>query len=428
MKQEFYEGLKRDFVEVRFLHSKGNFDVFRLHTALENLRAARAQIEEKSPKKEKQLLLYCIDTLFEIIEENNSQKIYDFADIVHIIPDIFKGSCSIYSLRKEIGAFRKTYGDGYFADIYKIYPRFGGTPPQNAKSFFDSHSDDEFKAAHPVAYGVLITAGIIVLLAPMVAYILLMGLGGAPNNGWTVLGTVGCFIIGIGLFNVVAAFLHQYLGHIVTVGCLVVGGGLTVLSVWLVYKEMFVDFFAQPHVSAYMTVLFFLLVLAGVYAWFRHGVHLWLCRTRIADESRIKELKKGKANYWWYRQLHQTADMGFVYWLNKIYTVWYAAVLLLAVTTGFLRPMATVVCGLSLPLWIASAGMVFFTQLEDHRSEFGKPIVFFARSQGRARRIESIFFDLFVVVVVLALGYTHIRIVAELWDIALPTATEMFLP
>lgn len=418
MDKRFYRDLQQDFVEVRHLHFKGGFDQDRFTAVTNRLRFARKEIAENSPKKEKEVLLYCIDTLFELFGENDPQKICDFADTVHNIPEVYLGSRSIYSFRQELNAFRKTYGGGYFADLHRLYPRLGFTPPKNAVTLFDPKADDDFKAAHPIGYRVLIGIGIVALLAPMAVYLLLMALNGMPENGWLLLGVAGCFIIGIGLFNIVAAFLHQYLGHIVTVGCLVVGGGLTVLSVWLVYKEMFAVFFAQPPVSAYLSSLFFLLVLAGAYGWFRHGVHLWLRRTRTVSETHIKKMKRGKANYWWYQQLHQEVGMGIVYWLNKGYTLWYAGVLLLALTTGFLRPMATVVCFLSVPLYIAAAGMAFFTQLEDHWHEHGRPVVLWARDSHRGR--DSSLLDLLMSVLILLLGYTHIRIIAALWGILLP--------
>ena len=55
---------------------------------------------------------------------------------------------------------------------------------------------------------------------------------GAIDNGWTFLGMGGGFLVGVGLFNIVGAWLEQYLGHWVTILCLVLGGAMMAAS-WL---------------------------------------------------------------------------------------------------------------------------------------------------------------------------------------------------
>mgnify|MGYP006992116207 FL=1 len=58
----------------------------------------------------------------------------------------------------------------------------------------------------------------------------------APNEWTLILGQAGTFIIGIGLFNIVAAWIHQYLGHFLTFICIFGGGVLTALSLFLLYN------------------------------------------------------------------------------------------------------------------------------------------------------------------------------------------------
>lgn len=114
-----------------------------------------------------------------------------------------------------------------------VRPRYYWRLPKNEikeneiKEYVSLSSDEEFKTAHPVAYGILIAIGLIVLFAPGLIFAITAGraIGGA-NNGWIVLGFFGGFIAGVGLFNLVAAWLHQYLGHVFTLVCLLVGGGL----------------------------------------------------------------------------------------------------------------------------------------------------------------------------------------------------------
>ena len=70
-----------------------------------------------SAPSEKNILLYCIDTLFEILNEGDKQKNFDFADAIHNIPEIYMQKRNLYSFRKELKAFQKKYGKHYFAFI-----------------------------------------------------------------------------------------------------------------------------------------------------------------------------------------------------------------------------------------------------------------------------------------------------------------------
>ena len=107
-------------------------------------------------------------------------------------------------------------------------------PKGEITEYLSISSDEEFKAAHPVAYGILITIGLVVLFLPCVVFAVAAGrAAGNPNNGWILLGVLGGFVGGVGLFNLVAAWLHQYLGHVFTLACLLVGGGLMAFT-WFV--------------------------------------------------------------------------------------------------------------------------------------------------------------------------------------------------
>ena len=103
-------------------------------------------------------------------------------------------------------------------------------PPKGYQYYFNAASDEEFKARHPIGYGFLVLLAIIVLILPAVLFCVLVGNG---DNGWVMLGFVGGFIVGIGLFNFVAIIIKQYLGHLVSLVCFAVGGGLMVLSWFL---------------------------------------------------------------------------------------------------------------------------------------------------------------------------------------------------
>ena len=95
-------------------------------------------------------------------------------------------------------------------------------PPKNYRYYFD-----------PIGYKFLLALGIVALVLPMYAFILCVGLLKGEGNGWEVLGAIGGFIFGIGLFNFVAIIIKQYLGHWVSIICFLLGGGLMALSWFL---------------------------------------------------------------------------------------------------------------------------------------------------------------------------------------------------
>lgn len=97
-------------------------------------------------------------------------------------------------------------------------------PPKDYKHYFNASSDDEFKAAHPVGYFFLVMLGIIALLLPAVLFGIVVGNACGWENGWIMLGCVGGFVFGIGLFNYVAIIIKQFLGHWVSIISFLIGG------------------------------------------------------------------------------------------------------------------------------------------------------------------------------------------------------------
>ena len=106
-------------------------------------------------------------------------------------------------------------------------------PPKGSAAFFSMGSDADFKRAHPIGYGFLVVLGITALLTPFLAYALYTEIALSAASGWLILGWVGAFIIGIGLFNFVALIIKQYLGHWVSILCFLIGGILVAVSLHL---------------------------------------------------------------------------------------------------------------------------------------------------------------------------------------------------
>ena len=418
MNPSFYQDLRSNFAMIRLLHSPDHFDRDRLNATLGELRFARKQLDKKGTVREKQLLLYCIDTMLTIVTEGDEQKTFDFADTVHNIPAYFLGERSLRSFRREIKAFQKRYGDTYFQNFIGIHPRFPAKAPQNIAKLFSPASDAAFKARHPFGYRVAVGFGIAALVLPLFVFILFTSLFHAPNSGWLMLGALGCFVIGVGLFNIVAAFVDQYLGHLLTFGCLLGGGLIVFLSIQLLFNPTWVQAFDQAVVSYYFVSLLFLLFPAMIYLLFRFAVGNWLQRTKHLGTVKLYKLKQGKQNFWWYQAVHKEVGMGGIYHLNKLFTVLYPCVFLLTLVTGLLKQMSVVICALCLILYALTAIMLSFSHIQNNLDTHKKPFVLFAKSTNGG--IDSSILDLLTIVFVFALSYAHIAICARLWGITLP--------
>ncbi len=103
------------------------------------------------------------------------------------------------------------------------------TPPKGSRAYFYHASDDDFKRRHPIGYGFLCMLGILALLLPVVIYLIFV-IPYDINSPWLMLGWLGGFIMGIGLFNFVAIIIKQYLGHLVSILSFLIGGMLILIS------------------------------------------------------------------------------------------------------------------------------------------------------------------------------------------------------
>lgn len=120
----------------------------------------------------------------------------------------------------------------------KITPKFNKSLPKGASKYFDVSSDYMFKQEHPIAYGFLVFFGITALVLPIVIFLVFtLAIFPAPNSPLLLLGFAGAFIFGVGLFNIVAAWIHQYLGHLVTILSFIIGIILIAFSCLLLYAK-----------------------------------------------------------------------------------------------------------------------------------------------------------------------------------------------
>lgn len=417
MKEVFYYNLKESFVKIKLLFSANVLDTNKVDAVVGDLKFSRKQIEKHSKRREKRLLLCCIDTLLRFIEEDKKEKICDFASVICDIPDIFLGKRNYYSFREDINAFNEKYGEHTFKDMNKIHPYFSKKAPENAFEFFSPESDESFKAQHPIGYWVLVAFGIIAFVLPLIIYTIYISKFDENQSigGWFLPAIVGCLVMGVGLFNIVAAFIHQYLGHKLTWACLLGGGAVVGLSMFMTENPQLYD----ADVSTFYFVSLFMMLLPAIfYARFRQSVEYWLNRSKKISRSRFKKLTKGKKNYWWYETLHKEVNLGAIYFLNKSFTILFVTLFLLTLFTGYIKEMSLILCPMNVILYVLTAFMVLFSRIQDNLDFHRKPFVLLAKSSNGG--IDSVIRDIFMVLFVLAMAYANMMFAGDIWGISLP--------
>lgn len=290
-------------------------------------------------------------------------------------------------------------------------PKFQKEFPKNAIQFFHHSSDEAFKKAHPVGYFILVCCGIIALLLPLIVLILITEIWfPAPNSGFYLPAMAGAFIMGIGLFNIVAAWINQYLGHWVTIGSLLTGGSIVSASLFILYTPGVYALFDERMVTYYFVSLLIGCLPPLFYIMFRKAVDSWLRRKSIS-KTKIKQLKKGYRNYWWYDALHKEVGLGLIHPMNKLFTILYPTFLILTLTLGWLRFMTPVISGMFAVISIIQSGMILFSTVQYNLHDYGKPFVILRRTE--TNRLTSFVSDFTLAAFPLLVAYIHIIVMLE---------------
>ncbi len=229
--------LQKEFKMIHKLCTNAYKDEKRISEAAENIKYIRKEILADFHKKETKNIFYCIDILLKFLDKGDYRTAADFAYTVKDVPEIYMGKRDIYSLAQKILAFREQYGKNYFPDFLKLKPKFRKKSPHNKKDYFSSLSDENFKLIHPTVYKILCCVGIAAFVLPMIIYIAFTVFINPAKESWMMaVGAVGAVVLGIGLFNIVAAWLHQYLGHLLTFMSVFVGTILMIISFIYLYN------------------------------------------------------------------------------------------------------------------------------------------------------------------------------------------------
>ena len=148
----------------------------------------------------------------------------------------------------------------------------------------------------------------------------------------------------------------------------------------------------------YFFNIVFLLFFALMYAVFREG---YLFAKRISKTSKLR----GAMNYWWLEGVKESNNLGFGYYINKIFTILYLAVALFVVAFGlfnFARVAVVVMIGV---LGAFLVPMSFYGFANVSRKEYDKPFVFLAKRKDKTGKyhtsITDVIFSLLPIFMVL---------------------------
>lgn len=280
----------------------------------------------------------------------------------------------------------------------------------------DFFSEERFRAEHPIAYKIIAACEVAAFLLPLIIYmIFVFGIYRTPDNPWMALGLIGDIVMGIGFSSIVAAWMGEYLGHLVTGICIGAGASMVGVSVIFTYDRTLFALFDQKMVSYYFLNLLYLCIPAIYYGMFRVSIGGWLQAKRIGL-SRIEKYKKGKKNFWWYEKINEEYDLGLLYGINRLFTIVYPAALILHLLFGWIKLISIPVSFLLVLSGVLSALMSLFSSVQSNKEEHGRPIVLIAR--GRNDGIDSFLLDLIAAAFPLGMVYAELIAISDLWQLS----------
>lgn len=401
-----YLNLQRSLTKLLTLFSAPAVNTNKLAATLGDLRFARKQIEKKANRKARKLLIYCIDTLFEIIEEDNHEKIHDFTNLICDMPEIALGKRNFRSFQNDILTFNQKYGEYRFSDVNTIRIHLSRETIKAIRNFFSPNSEANIKRRSGF-WKKFLPAGSIAFSLPLILYMIYRAVFNDSKNmtGWSVLAVLGCLIIGSGLFNAVRIRYFQCAGHKWTVSLLTFGGTIVIFSDFMMQHPELYD---ENLLGFYFISLLMMLIPPIFYIFFRDGMETMIARTKHIRKSRLINLTKGMKNYWFYETLHKETNLGFSYYLNKIFIILYVSLFILTLFTGFIKTMTFILCSMHILLSILSAIMIGFARIQENLDYHGTHLVIWANSRNGG--VDSIFLDIFIVLFALAPAYIVIML------------------
>ena len=403
-----YLNLSQSFLKLRTLFSSPDINANKLDAILGDLRFTRKQIAKHAKRRPKKILIYAIDTLFEMIEEGNREKITDFLDLIRDMPEIALKKRSFRSFAREISAFNHKYEEFCFGDINTIHIQISKETIQ------------KILKSSKVNFWAMFIGGIAAFIPPWIFYaVYILGrlTDGRDDSGFSILGFLATLTVSIGLANIFFSLAFQYHGRKFSIITLSVGGFALALSSYMIKNPHLYD----PNISTFYCVSLIMMIIIPpiFYPFFRLSVETWINRKRRISKSRYRNLLKGKKNYWWYEALHKEVNLGFIYHLNKAFTILFVLTFALTLLTGLKKEMSLLLCPLHILFYTVSAITMLFSRIQENLDFHGTPFVIFAKSSNGG--VDSVILDAVMIGMSFMPAYAVLLMTAEIWGFPLPT-------
>lgn len=186
------------------------------------------------------MLLYTARTLASALKEKDYRLAGDLAEVgsrlcgVYVFPAISRKRF----WKKQVLPLREKHSDALYAEqeegfLKEKNTRLAFKPSFSSRMrgarYYDEDNDAEMLEAHPVLYALFAVFGMALFVGAILLYALFLG----GNGAWDILGYLGAALFGVGLFSFSMAFIHQYMGHKLTLSLLFLGALFAALSVIL---------------------------------------------------------------------------------------------------------------------------------------------------------------------------------------------------
>lgn len=278
-------------------------------------------------------------------------------------------------------------------------------PPKGFLRFFNPASDEHFKKKHPVGYVFLVILGLFAFLLPLLTLMVVILNTNAPASAWMVLAFIGCLVMGVGLFNLVAIIIKQYLGHLLTIICLLGGGALIAIACVFTYAPALNGLFDEDITTFFFVTNIFYAFMAIFYVMFRGGVRNHLERKGIKAGGKMKGAKR----FWFYSELRKSNKIGFAYTINLIFIILYVALGTLILLGGYFEIMQIPISVAFSLCALVLITMNLFEMIEGNLDKYHKPIIFLRRSSNGG--IDFIIFQLVTALIPCVVAYAQWRLI-----------------
>lgn len=216
------------------------------------------------------------------------------------------------------------------------------------------------------------------IFPPLVFIVMTTFVCPAPNSGFLLIGYLGAFLLGIALFALLGLSRKDHSSvHYVMTGIFVAGIVLICISLILLYIPSVHLLFQEEFVDFYFAHWVFMTIPAIWYAIFRIALFNSFRREK-KSRTFLKKSMKGIKNYWWYEQLNSEHGLGWIYHMNKCFTIMFATSLGLHFIIGWCRAFSALIATIFAISCIPCSAMWVFSSMQISQDEFGNKIVLFA--------------------------------------------------